>query len=95
MSDDPHQRLEREGLLFFGAVGAGLSHEVNNVFNIINELSGLQQDIIEANAQGGAAGLARVADLAGRIKSQIIRGEEINRCLHRLSHSVDNGGYDV
>ncbi len=90
MSDDPQQRLAREGLLFFGSMGAGLSHEVNNIFNIINELTGLQQDILKANADGGGAGLARVADLAGRIKSQVIRGEEINRCLHSLSHSVDN-----
>lgn len=89
MTDGPNQSLAREGLQFFGAMGAGLSHELSNVFNIINELSGLQQDIIAANADGGAAGLARVADLAARVKSQVVRGEEINRSLHRLSHSVD------
>ncbi len=89
MTDGPNHCLGREGLLFFGAMGAGLSHELSNAFNIINELSGLQQDIINANADGGAAGLVRVADLAARVKSQVVRGEEINRCLHHLSHSVD------
>ncbi len=88
MSDVPVRPLEREGALFFGAIGAGLSHELSNVFNIINELSGLQQDILSA-AQGETAGLARVNDLASRIKAQVARGEEINRSLHRLSHSVD------
>jgi hypothetical protein len=89
MSDEPQRRLEREGALFFGSVGAGLSHELSNVFNIINELSGLQQDILAGAAQDGTAGLGRVADLATRIKTQVIRGEEINRCLHHLSHTVD------
>ena len=97
MSNKPVQPLEREGIVLFGAVGAGLSHELSNVFNIINELAGLQQDIVAAAAQGGAAGLARVSDLAARIKAQVVRGEEINRSLHRLSHSVDepDGTFDL
>ena len=45
MADGPVRPLEREGVRFFGAIGAGLSHELSNVFNIINELSGLQQAI--------------------------------------------------
>jgi len=91
------QPLERAGIVYFGAVGAGLSHELSNIFNIINELSGLQQDIVAAAAQGGAAGLARVSDLAARIKAQVVRGEELNRSLHRLSHSVDepDGTFDL
>jgi len=88
MAEGRRPGLQREGLRFFGAVGAGLSHELSNVFNIINELSGLQQDIAAA-AQGGGAGIARLSELAARIKSQVARGEEINRSLHRLSHSVD------
>jgi C4-dicarboxylate-specific signal transduction histidine kinase len=90
VADQTPRRLQREGLLFFGAMGAGLSHELSNVFNIINELSGLQQDILAAAADGGTAGLARVADLSARIKSLVGRGEEINRSLHKLSHSVDD-----
>lgn len=92
MTDDDRRPLQRDGVVFFGAMGAGLSHELSNVFNIINELSGLQQDIIQAAAESGSASLARVADLASRIKSQVVRGEEINRSLHRLSHSVDDPG---
>jgi hypothetical protein len=88
MAEGRRPGLQREGLRFFGAVGAGLSHELSNVFNIINELSGLQQDIAAA-AQAGGAGIARLSELAARIKSQVARGEEINRSLHRLSHSVD------
>jgi C4-dicarboxylate-specific signal transduction histidine kinase len=82
--------LGREGVLFFGGVSAGLSHELSNVLNIINELAGLQHDISAAAAEGGDARIARIADLADRIKAQISRGEEINRRLHRFAHSVDN-----
>lgn len=94
MRDDPERRFEREAVLFFGAMGAGLSHELSNIFNIINELAGLQQDIAAAAAQSGAAGLARVTDLASRIKAQVGRGETINRSLHRLSHSIDDVDID-
>lgn len=90
MRDDPELGREREAVLFFGAIGAGLSHELSNIFNIINELAGLQQDITAAAASGGAASLTRIADLAARIKGQVERGEAINRSLHRLSHSVDD-----
>jgi hypothetical protein len=90
MRDEHLRPVQREGVSFFGEIGAGLSHELSNVFNIINELSGLQQDILASAADGGTAGIARVNDLAARIKSQIARGEEINRGLHRLSHSVDS-----
>lgn len=90
MDNDSRGTPEREGVLFFGAMGAGLSHELSNIFNIINELAGLQQDIVAGAAQGGSAGLARVADLAARIRAQVGRGEQINRSLHRLSHSIDD-----
>jgi len=90
MRDEGGRTPERETALYFGAMGAGLSHELSNIFNIINELAGLQQDIVAAATQGGSAGLARVTDLAARIKAQVGRGEEINRSLHRLSHSVDD-----
>lgn len=93
MKDDPEQGLEREAVLFFGAMGAGLSHELSNVFNIINELAGLQQDIAAAAAESGAA-VARVTDLAARVKVQVERGETINRSLHRLSHSIDDVDID-
>jgi C4-dicarboxylate-specific signal transduction histidine kinase len=90
MRDEGKPNPEREGVLYFGAMGAGLSHELSNIFNIINELAGLQQDIVAAATEGGSAGLARVTDLAARIKAQVGRGELINRSLHRLSHSVDD-----
>jgi hypothetical protein len=83
-------RLGGEGVSYFGGVAAGLSHELSNVFNIINEIAGLQHDIASAAAESGDARVARLADLAGRIKAQVSRGEEINRRLHHFAHSIDD-----
>lgn len=82
--------LGREGVLFFGGVSAGLSHEFSNVLNIINELAGLQRDIAVAAAEIGDARISRIADLADRIKAQVDRGEEINRRLHGFAHCIDH-----
>lgn len=81
-------RLRAEGLAFFGRMTAGQSHEVTNVLNIINELAGLQLDLL------GAAGerppdLPRLAQLADRIQAQVARGETIIRTVNRFAHSID------
>ena len=89
MNAEPPSPVQREGVLLFGRTAAGLSHELSNVFNIINELAGLQQDIVGASEHGDNAAIGRIADLAARIKAQIARGEEFNRLLHKLGHSVD------
>jgi hypothetical protein len=91
MKAEAPSALEREGLLLFGRFCAGLSHEMSNVLNIINELAGLERDIVgDATRDGSGAAVARIADLAGRIKAQVARGEELNRLLHGLGHSVDS-----
>lgn len=83
--------LEREGLRFFGRIAAGLSHELSNVFNIINELAGLEQDIARGAAEtSSGAATERIADLAGRIKAQVGRAETLNRRLHGFAHTIDN-----
>ncbi len=84
------RRLQREGVLLFGRVAAGLSHELSNVFNIINELAGLQQDIAASGQDAASPSLARLADLAGRIKSQVARGEAFDTTLHHFAHCVDD-----
>ncbi len=89
MTAEPPSPVQREGVALFGRVAAGLSHELSNVFNIINELAGLEQDIVSASKGDGSAATNRIADLAARIKAQVARGEEFNRLLHQLGHSVD------
>jgi signal transduction histidine kinase len=90
MGNDHRRPMQREGVLFFGDVIAGLSHELSNVFNIINEIAGLQQDIVRGAQPRGAAAEDRLTELAGRIKAQVERGETFNQLLHSLAHSVDD-----
>jgi signal transduction histidine kinase len=90
MGDDHRRPLQREGVLFFGDVIAGLSHELSNIFNIINEMAGLQQDILAGDQPKSADAADRLSELAGRIKAQVERGETLNQSLHSLAHSVDD-----
>jgi hypothetical protein len=90
MGNDHRRPMQREGVLFFGNVIAGLSHELSNVFNIINEIAGLQEDIVGGAHPKGADAADRLSELAGRIKAQVERGETFNQLLHSLAHSVDD-----
>ena len=97
MDNDHRRPIQREGVHFFGDVIAGLSHELSNVFNIINEIAGLQQDVVGGSQPESASVPNRLSELAGRIKAQVERGETINQFLHSLAHSVDdaNIAFDV
>jgi len=81
--------MRREGLAFFGRMTAGQSHEVTNVLNIINELAGLQTDLLRSAEPGRVPDLGRLAELAGRIQWQVSRAETILRNVNRFAHSVD------
>ncbi len=81
--------LREEALTFFGRTVAGQSHEVTNVLNIINELAGLQLDMLQAAASGATPPLSRLAQLADKIQQQVVRGETIVRFVNRFAHSVD------
>jgi hypothetical protein len=83
------ESLRREGLAYFGRTVAGQSHELTNVLNVINELAGLQLDLLQAAARGSAVRLERLAEIAGKIQHQVERGESIVRCVNRFAHSVD------
>jgi C4-dicarboxylate-specific signal transduction histidine kinase len=89
VNEDQARRLRDRSLAFFGAITAGQSHEVTNVLNIINELAGLQQDLLAAGARGQALDPDRLVDIARRIQFQVTRGETILRYVNRFAHSAD------
>jgi len=77
-----------QGLAFFGVIVTGQSHEVINVLNIINELTGLQKDILQSAAPG-TVDVARLAGIADKIEGQVIRGVKIVSEVNRFAHSID------
>ena len=82
---------------FFGAVTAGLSHELNNVFATVQELSGLLGDLAEAGERGRQPDPQRLKSIAQRIDAQVDRGQRQTKYLNRFAHSVDRqtGEVDV
>jgi C4-dicarboxylate-specific signal transduction histidine kinase len=86
----PSERVLREsGLAFFGAVAASLSHELNNVFATINELSGLLEDLALGGERGRPPEPGRIRNLTGRIATQVQRGQRQSRQLNQFAHSAD------
>ncbi len=80
---------EDEGIAFFGKVTASLSHEIKNVLAIINENAGLLEDLTLLAEKGRPLELERVRLLAGKVKTQVLRGDGIVRNMNRFAHSVD------
>jgi hypothetical protein len=89
MDERENRLLRTEALNFFGAIMAGQSHEATNVLNIINELAGLQGDILNMAEQGRSIDTVKLNQAAVKIQDQVRRGETVIRCMNRFAHSVD------
>jgi len=85
----PEKTVYEMGLGFFGAVTASLSHEINNVLAIINELSGLIDDHVQAADQGRPLDPAKLKNTVERIAIQVDRGKNYVIRLNRFAHCVD------
>jgi len=95
MNDATEELLREKGFGFFGAITASLSHELNNVFAIINELSGLLDDFLVAAEQGAPPNVERMRQTTQRIAKQVDRGHgHINR-LNTFAHTVDDSGATI
>jgi C4-dicarboxylate-specific signal transduction histidine kinase len=90
MSDAKEELLREKGFGFFGAITASLSHELNNVFAIINELSGLLDDFLDAAEQGAPLNVARLKQTTQRVAAQVERGHGHIKRLNGFAHTVDD-----
>jgi C4-dicarboxylate-specific signal transduction histidine kinase len=90
MSKSRDRRLRDEGFEFWGAITASLSHDINNVFAIINELSGLLDDFFHAADQGGGMDIDKLRSTTRRISEQVSRGQTHVRQLNKFAHTVDH-----
>lgn len=89
MADAGAEPIRDEGLAFMGRIVAGQSHEVTNVLNIINELAGLQRDVLASADCESDARRTKLRGICDKIQLQVARGEAIIRNVNRFAHSVD------
>jgi hypothetical protein len=97
MTSPIHQTSLEQGLVFLGRETARQTHEITNVHNIINELSGLLEDMLAAAAGGHPLEPERIGKAVTKIQEQIQRGNKLVRGLNRFAHSVDvlSGMFDL
>jgi len=81
--------LGKEGLQFFGAMTASISHEINNRMAIINEQAGLLEDLVLMSRKGSDMNIDRLERLAESVKNQIRLAEAIIQTMNRFAHSID------
>lgn len=90
MGSQRQRALLQRGLGFFGTITASLSHEINNVLAIVNELAGLIDDFLKAEEQGQPQDPARLKKAVEKIAQRIKGGKQIVHQLSRFAHTVDH-----
>jgi C4-dicarboxylate-specific signal transduction histidine kinase len=75
---------------FGGAVGASLSHEINNVLAIVSELNGILEDLHTFRKQDEPINPEKLENITGRIAAELSRGQDFVKRLNRFAHSVDH-----
>jgi C4-dicarboxylate-specific signal transduction histidine kinase len=96
-NDNADERLLYGGLAFFGAVTASVSHELNNVISIIDQTTGLVEDMIAAVDRGKPIDVDKLRQVVGSLQKHTTRGLEIIKRLNTFAHSSDvpRREYDV
>lgn len=84
------QKLRENGLAFFGAITASVSHELNNVISIIDQSAGLLDDLLYGAQSGNPIPNERLQLIADRVSNQTQRGVSIIKRLNTFAHSVDD-----
>jgi C4-dicarboxylate-specific signal transduction histidine kinase len=79
----------REGLAFFGAITASVSHELNNVLGTVDQITGLVEDLSYSLSQGEEVTSDRLNEITGRINRQTERGAVLIKRLNKFAHSAD------
>jgi signal transduction histidine kinase len=82
--------LKRKEVAFFGKITAGITHEIKNVLAIIQESSGLMEDIIDVTETSVFPHKEKFITSLDRIRRQIQRGIDITSSLNRFAHGPDH-----
>jgi len=90
MNQDNNPLPHKNDLAFFGTITASVTHELNNILSIINEYSGLLDDMVIAAEKGKPIEEERIQRIAQNIAEQIKREQGVIKLLNRFAHRVDN-----
>ncbi|MEN8189331.1 MAG: hypothetical protein ABFS19_05750 [Thermodesulfobacteriota bacterium] len=88
MTDKWHL-IGEEGLHYSGTMSASISHELKNVFAIINENSGLLQDLVMMQEKGMTLQPAQLQQVSELIRKQVKRGDLIIKTMNSFAHLTD------
>ena len=83
------QMVDEKALAFFGAITASVTHELNNVMAIIEQVNGLLEDLVAGAQGGGTIAPDKIANIQARIAKQVDRGVGIIKRLNAFAHGVD------
>ena len=84
-----NEMLKRE-LAFFGKITAGVTHEMKNVLAVINESTGLMEDLMAMASEEPFPFRDRFLRSTASIQAQVERGVALSGRLNRFAHSIDN-----
>ncbi|MCP4566205.1 MAG: hypothetical protein GY841_01355 [FCB group bacterium] len=79
-----------QGLGFFGAITASVTHEFNNILGTIDQLSGLLEDLTVSSGQEKAISEDQINAITGRISLQTERGLTLVKQLNTFAHTSDH-----
>ncbi|MFC1708082.1 hypothetical protein ACFL59_14900 [Planctomycetota bacterium] len=89
MRDNQQHNLRQSDLAFFGAITASVTHEFKNCLAVINEYSGLLEDLLMGAAPDDCIDVDRIAKVPVSISRQVSRADQIVNRLNQFAHSVD------
>ena len=90
MAGNNIEQLHDAGLAFTGKIIAAQTHEVTNALNVINELTGLQLDILQEATNGQAVDVLEIEQICAQIRQHVQRGQKTVKCINWLAHRFDH-----
>lgn len=85
----------RASVQFFGKISASVSHEIKNVFAVINEAAGLLEDFTIMVDKGMPIEPERLKRVAKSIQGQVRRGDGIVKNINAFAHCTDEDAREV
>ena len=87
---EKNQPLIQAGMRFIEEMTASAMHELKNKLAIINENSGLVQDLSEmARQKGRSLDIERIENISTKIQEQVHRSDKIIKKVNQFSHDMD------